>query len=83
MPRNGCYAVVIGKEWGAARGRMDIAENPSHLMIFFLAASSSTLSLAPGLQTSKVLGLFFFSVLVCDIKLRHCFSEAAVVAEAG
>lgn len=40
---------------------MDIAENPSHLMIFFLAASSSTLSLAPGLQTSKVLGFFFFS----------------------
>lgn len=39
---------------------MDIAENSSCLMIFFTAASSSTLSFAPGLQTST--GFFFFSL---------------------
>lgn len=69
MPRNWCYAVVIGKEQGAAKGRMDIAENSSCLMIFFTAASSSTLSLAPGLQTST--GFFFFLSFFFSFGLWH------------
>lgn len=65
-----------------ARGRMDIAENPSRSMIFCPAASSFTLSLVRDLQISKGLGLFL-SLMACGIRCCPCFSEAAVLAEAG
>lgn len=71
LGRSGCRCVC-------ARGRTDIVDNPSCSLTFFPAVSFSTFFLVLGRHASKD-----FSVLVCDIKFLHAYSEAAMSAEAG
>lgn len=61
-----------------ARGRTDIVDDPSCSVTFFTAVSFSNFFLVLGLPALKD-----FSVLVCDIKFLHAYSEAAMSAEAG
>lgn len=49
---------------------MDVAENPSGFMIFLPAASSFTLSLAPGLQTSTFIYLSVVSFQFWSVRLN-------------